>query len=243
MVEISFEKIKIEIQSLDQSYNENIKILNNMLTEAQEVIKSEIANRDEALSSQKNMKQEISELLSLRSKLELEEKSLSESVASLKTENGTLEAHLTEGNSRKLEIDNKLKEETRIADSLASDISGLEANISDEDAKITHAQNDSMQQTEQLEIEVNHVKQLLAIQNNYSKILKSMLKDHSISLPHFDVCKVLTQQGVNNLDRLVMSSGVDKNTVTETLKELSGRGVIDYNLDSGEFTIIKAFEL
>lgn len=214
-----------------------------MVTEIQDSIKSEIAIRDEALNSQKNMEQEIRELLSLKSKLETEEKSLSESVAALKTENKTLEVELSEGNSKKLEIENHLNEKTKIANGLVTNISDVELNITDEDAKITHAQNDTMQQVEQLDFEINHVKQLLEIQNNYSKILKSMLKDNSISLPHFDVCKVLTQQGVNNLDRLVMSSGVDKNTVTETLKELSVRGVLDYNLDSGDFTIIKEFEL
>lgn len=243
LVEISFEKIKIEIQSLDQSYNERIKILNNILAETQESIKTDIAMRDEVLSSQKSLDQEIVELQSLKIKLTDDEKALTESVNKLRSDNEILTGQLTELSNSKLEVETQVNEQTKIADNLSANISDIETKIANVEVEITHAQNDSMNQTEQLEIEVNHVKQLLKIQNNYYKILKSLLKDNYISLPHFDVCKVITQQGVNNLDRLVMSSGVDKNTVTETLTELSVRGVLDFSKGSGDFSVIKEFTL
>jgi hypothetical protein len=48
---------------------------------------------------------------------------------------------------------------------------------------------------------------------------------------------------VDSLDKLVLSSRVDQNTVTETLTELHSRGVIAFDKSSGAIHILKDFEI
>ncbi|MHA2029327.1 MAG: hypothetical protein ACW99A_14160 [Candidatus Kariarchaeaceae archaeon] len=243
MVEINFEKIKIEIQSIDQSCSENIQNLKTLVAEMNDGIKGEIKNKEELLQTQKNLELEVEELKTSKHKLEAEHESLSNFVIQLSSDSEQLEGQLSELKLNKTSVDNEARGKKSEFDVLSAEISDYERNTADENTKITHAQNSTMVQLEELESEINHVEQLLTIQYNYSRILKSLLKDNYINLPHFDVCKVITQQGVNNLDRLVMSSGVDKNTVLETLKELSVRGVLGFTPGTGDFEIIKKFEL
>jgi chromosome segregation ATPase len=243
LVEINFEKIKIEVQSIDQSNNESIQRLKTLISEMEQGIKSEVQNKNSLLQTQKDLEEEATKLQDNKHKFEAEVEALSKSVDVLKADTQKLDSELSELKLHQTSTDNEARSRKSEFDVLSAQISDIERNIADENAKITHAQNSTMTQLEELDSEIIHVKQLLAIQNNYSKILKSLLKDNYISLPHFDVCKVLTQQGVDSLDRLVMSSGVDRNTVVETLKELSVRGVLSFMPDSGNFEIIKQFEL
>ncbi|MHA2249462.1 MAG: hypothetical protein ACXAD7_03820 [Candidatus Kariarchaeaceae archaeon] len=243
MVETGFEKLKLEIQSIDKTLVDKL----TKLTSGIDDINTEISTlkvsldtiNDKVASYRKNVQDQEAEQANLTKE--------HEELSRIHEEKNGIQSKQQEGlaeqESSKVNLEGEISKSEGIAKELRAKMETKEVEIKKVKKALLNAENIYEERVASIEREIDGLTTKIESQTNQYKVLRKLIQDGYIKDPHYDVCKVLKQPGVDTIDKLVFSSGVDKNTVNTTLEELSTRGAITIDKSSNTFSLTKEFEI
>ena len=214
-------------------------ILANMSNEITSQEKQSVEISDKSKSIEKT----VLELRNTKENLNDQTSTLMNELETLKGEFSQNESSLSEVKLKNSDLNSELGSLNLEQEKLINNIKQHTDNISDEKVKLQHAENSYSERVASIEKEVEETKIIAGNKGTEYKVLEKLVKDNYVTISYYDVCKVMTQSGVENLDRLVLASGVDKNAVIETLNDLHARGIVTFEDSSGKFTILKEFSV
>lgn len=243
MVEKNYEKLKLEIDSIEQSLQSKITRMKDILNNMSSDITIQLKTNTELSEKSKSLEKTVSELRNKKESLNDQMNALTNEVISLKNDFSIDETSLNELKEKNSNLKTEKTSLNQEQDKLINDIKGHTDKISDEKVKLQHAEGLYSEKVASIEKEVNETKILASNKGTEYKVLEKLVKDKYVTISYYDVCKVMTQSGVDDLDRLVLSSGVDRNAVIETLNDLHARGIVTFEDSSGKFTILKEFSV
>ena len=243
MVEKNYEKIKLEIDSVEQSVNNKITRMKDILSNMSSEIVSQEKKSAEISDQSKSLETVVLELRNNKENLNDQISTLTNEVEAIKNDFSHNESSLSEVKLKNSDLNSELGSLNLEQEKLINNIKKFTDDISNEKVKLQHAENTYSERVASIEKEVEETKVLTGNKGTEYKVLEKLVKDNYVTISYYDVCKVMTQSGVENLDRLVLASGVDKNAVIETLNDLHARGVVTFEDSSGNFTILKEFSV
>lgn len=243
MVEKNYEKIKLEIDSVEQSVNSKITRMKDILNNMSKEINNQMKISAEVSSQSNSLEKTVSELRNTKENLNDQMSVQSNDVDGLKNEFSKYESDVNELKLKNSDLNTELGSLNLEQEKLISNIKNHTETISNEKVKFQHAENSYTEKVASIEKEIEETSMIASNKGTEYKVLEKLVKDHYVSISFYDVCKVMTQPGVENLERLVLASGVDKNTVIETLNDLHARGIVTFEDNSGKFTILKEFSV
>ncbi len=243
MVETNFEKLKLEVQTIEKTLSGRVSKLNSSLTD----IDSEISTmnvslqtvKDKVASYRKNVQNMESELANLTR----EEEEVSRNLELKEGMNKQNEDDKIELNIKKTGLEADITKSESVQRELAKNIEEKEKSINVVKEALLNAEKLYEEKVASIENEINDLATEIQNKGNQYKVLRKLIQDNYIKDSQYDVCKVLKQPGVDTLDKVVLSSGVDKNTVSDTIKELISRGVIAFNEGTEVFTMTKDYDI
>jgi len=243
MVQTNYEKLKLEIQSLEKLFSDKTNILDKLIITLESDINSIIDLGNKSMKDIDLKKTSVTEMASKSHQLEIKSSQLNIDVKGQ-------EEQVTSKGEKLNQIGEKLKGlETEVSSEEQRERSNKE-NLTNQEIQVSKI-SEELDNSEK--IYNDKVKpaldefDLLSKENQslvmQYKILRKLIEEGYVKDPRYEILKVLRQPGVDTADKLALSSGVDKGTINETLKELDGRSIIQYEESSGKYTITLEFEL
>jgi len=208
----------------------------------QEVISAELSMQ--TLEKKVNAEKEIyqskhNEYLKLKQEFEdarREKDGLEKEKEKLTSQISKNEADKSQLNAKVDELNTKFKEKS-------SELDTLKSNIKDITLKIENSEKHLIDMKSQIESETSELEDFTMSADNQYKILQIFLKEGYIKDPRYDVIKVVNQPGIKNFDQLVMTSGVGRDVVKQTLKDFVALGKVEFDESNGIFTVLSKMDV
>jgi chromosome segregation ATPase len=242
-VKTNFNKLKLEIDSVEQNLVSKIDKIKSLLGSVENEVNSLTGEMD-----QTNLKIEEMKVKNTASKTELDtltaeklelERDLSEKT-NLYNSNETSISSLKD---TKKDLDTKIYNETSKNEGFRKEIFNFEKEINELKQSLVDAEGLYQEKVKSIEDNIESYRQKESLEKDQYKILKVLFDEVYIKSLYYDVCKVLNQPGMNKIDRLIQASGVSKETVEKVLDDLDTKQIILYNTTEGEFSVLKDFTM
>ncbi len=239
----NFNKLKLEIDSVQQNLVSKIDKIKSLLGSVENEVNTLTGEMD-----QTNLKIEEMKVKNTASKTELdsltaEKLELERNLSERTTLYNANETTISGLKDTKKDLDTKIYNETSKNEGLRKDIFTFDKETNELKQSLVDAEGLYQEKVKSIEDNINNYKQKEGLEKDQYKILKVLFGETYIKSLYYDVCKVLNQPGMNEVNRLIQASGVGKETVEKVLDELDTKKIIQYNVSEGEFTVLKDFEM
>ncbi len=241
MPRTNYEKLKLEVQSIDSNLSDKISKMNSIL----EILEQDISELMVDVEKSRNSNKELGDkIISLKTEYENKEVEFETKRIELNKKKSGLTANeekISDLKHRKITLEGDIGNSERIFNQLQSDIARKERALKELKDDLVTAESLYEHKVKVIEDEIEQVKLDTINKENQYKVLKIMLDDDYVRTNYYNVLKVVTQAGVDSLDKLQRASAVGKDEVRETLQVLHTKGVITYDPKSGKYSILKEF--
>ena len=235
--------MKLEIESIETSLMSKVEKLKNVLSTLDEAVNT-ITDGVQGASTELNELKNTNSTFKSESNTLIEEASSLESKLKEKTDLITSNEEMISGiKQEKKEVDTQMANAEKSREELKTKNYKIEKDIETLRADLVGAETIYEEKVKSIEDEILSISNTKERERDQYKILKVLLEETYIKSPFYDVCKVINQAGMTSRDQLVRASAVDAKSVEVTLNELDTRGLIDYNVSEGTFSILKELKV
>lgn len=243
MPKTNFEKLKLEVESIDSNLNEKIKRLKSTLGGIENEINELVVSSEKVRSSNSDLDTNISTLKSDLEKftVEFEEKRIE--LNKLNNGYSSNEEKISDLKHKKITLEGEIGNSERQFNQLSTEVANKERTLKELKDELVNAESLYEHKVKTIEDDINVVKSETVSKENQYKVLKIMLEDDYVKTNYYNVLKVVTQPGVDSLDKLQRASAVGMDEVKQTLQGLHSKGVVNYDPKSGSYSILKEFSV
>lgn len=237
------EKLKLEIQSIEETVDKRIGKIKSKLDELFKDLSSLENNKNSISKIYEDNKSKNENLLNNNEKMKSEDNELKSRIESLNKEITENENTLNELTNQRNSLDTEFSNTEQLEKETSSSITELENKLSKIKSDLINSEKEYEEKVKSIENEIEETKTNVVTKENQFKILKMILNEGYIKDPVYDVCKVIKQKGINNLNQLIQSSAVSPDIVKQTLIAMNDLELVDYNQSSGNYTLLKDYEI
>ena len=243
MVITDLERIKLEQQQLQSITQDLVKNASQILDELLTTVK---AKHESTMQKEK----EVQELKEKRRELESTNQAISSDIDSVQKSIEQKDAEIETAQKKLRELEMKLDDLKKKEINVKQEVTFLTEQLQEMREKFEKVTSEKQQEEEKHKQHVQSLvdeKERLEKKNRKLeqrfKALLYLIKKQYVNPPEVNIIRTMVQSGVNNVNVLEKSTGLEKQIITKTLQNLNSRGLIEFNSASGEFKILKQFDI
>ncbi len=227
MVKSNYDKLKLEIDSIDESSKKQIEKLKDYINRMDKGISNLIETHGKLADKKAEVDANHTQLDSTLKNLISEDENLTSKLKSLKEVYEANESKLSDLNHKLRTLDTEIGKEELRDKNLLQEISSLEMKIEEIKKELVNAEGLYEEKVKTIENEIKEIQMEKESKILQFKILKKLLEDGYIKSPYYETCKVLNQPGLTSVDQLIRASAVEPAKVRQTLEELANLGIVE----------------
>ncbi|MBD3191326.1 MAG: hypothetical protein GF308_11815 [Candidatus Heimdallarchaeota archaeon] len=242
-VQTMIKKGSLTLEEIEQNFKESLQVMKKGLENLQGPI-------EEIISQEKKLKEEIA-------KYESDNLSLSKEISSLKMENQEKENELEEEKEQ-------LSDKTKKRVDLEKTIREIETELENTKQSLSTAKDELAQKNDELQTIEKELEDLrTSYENQIQKLeekaeekrknirrikgerlaLEYLIKHNHVDFNELTVINALKGRTTTDISTIEKITGVSKDLIENCLKGLSERGLVEYNQDSGNISIIGSLKI
>lgn len=239
----NFEKLKLEIQSIENTFNEKISKFKASMDGIDKEIESLIEENSSVQKESSEMMTKLGGLQGNLSSLESTASTLSQEVEQKESKYSNSEEEISELKHKKITLETEIAKAELKSNEFNANIRKIDSDLQEVKDALVNAESLYEEKVKSIETEISDYTQKTTNRENQFKILKVLLEDGYVRTNFYNVMKTIGQSGVDTLDKLQRASAVAMPDVKETLVALSQKGIIKYDSSSGSYSILKELNI